>query len=91
MNKAELVATVQESLGGDTSKAAAERAVDAVLDGIKEGVRKDNSVTLIGFGTFSVSERAERTGVNPQTKEKMKIPASKTIRFKAGKSLKEVV
>ena len=72
MNKAELVVEVQKSLGGDTSKAAAERSVDAVVDGIKKGIKKDKTVQLIGFGTFSVSKHAARTGVNPQTKEKIK-------------------
>ena len=67
MNKAELVAQVQKNLGGDTSKAAAEAAVAAVLDSIKKGVKKDRNVQIIGFGTFSVVNRAARDGVNPQT------------------------
>ena len=62
MNKAELVAEVQKSLGADTSKAAAERAVEAVLEGVKKGIKKDKSVQLIGFGTFSVSNRAAQIG-----------------------------
>lgn len=90
MNKAELVLEVQKSLGGDTSKAAAERAVEAVIDAIKKGVKKDKAVQLIGFGTFSVAKRAARTGVNPQTGEKIKIKASKTVKFKAGAQLKEL-
>lgn len=91
MNKAELVAAVQKNLGDDTSKAAAERAVDAVLDGIKKGVKKDKAVQLIGFGTFSVTKRAARTGVNPQTGEKIKIKASKSVKFKPGAALKASV
>jgi nucleoid DNA-binding protein len=88
MNKAELVESVQKSLGGDTSKAAAERAVAAVVGGIEKGLQKDKSVQLIGFGTFSVSKRAARDGINPQTGEKIRIAASKTVKFKAGAGLK---
>ncbi|MAH13011.1 MAG: DNA-binding protein [Verrucomicrobia bacterium] len=88
MNKSELVEAVQKSLGGDTSKAAAEAAVAAVLEGITKGVKKDKSVQLIGFGTFSVVKRAARTGVNPRTGEKIKIKASKAVKFKAGAGLK---
>ncbi|MGB0370028.1 MAG: HU family DNA-binding protein [Opitutales bacterium] len=91
MNKAELVAEVQKNLGDETSKAAAERAVEAVLDSIKKGVKKDKSVQLIGFGTFEVVKRAARTGVNPQTGEKIKIKASKAVKFKAGSGLKSLV
>ena len=88
MNKSELVEAVQKSLGGDTSKAAAEAAVAAVLEGITKGVKKDKSVQLIGFGTFSVVKRAARTGVNPRTGEKIKIKASKAVKLKAGAGLK---
>ena len=88
MNKAELVESVQKSLGGDTSKAAAERAVAAVIDGVEKGLKKDKSVQLIGFGTFSVAKRAARDGINPQTGEKSRIAASKTVKFKAGAGLK---
>jgi len=91
MNKADLVETVQKELGKDTSKAAAERAVDAVLEAVKKGLKKDKAVQLIGFGTFSVAKRAARTGVNPQSGEKIKIKASKTVKFKAGAGLKAVV
>ncbi len=88
MNKSELVEAVQKSLGGDTSKAAADAAVSAVIAGITSGVKKDDSVQLIGFGTFSVVNRAARTGVNPRTGEKIKIKASKAVKFKAGAGLK---
>lgn len=91
MNKAELVESVQKAIGPDTSKAAAERCVAAVVDGIVKGLKKDKAVQLIGFGTFSVGKRAARQGINPQTGEKIKIKASKTIKFKAGASLKEQV
>lgn len=88
MNKADLVSEIQSSLGNDTSKAAAERALEAVLDGIKKGITSDQSVQLIGFGTFSVTNRAARMGVNPKTGEKIQIKASKSVKFKAGAGLK---
>lgn len=91
MNKSELVAETQEALGGDTTKAAAERAVDAVLDAIKKGIQEDEVVQLIGFGTFSVATREARMGVNPRTKEKIPIPASKTVKFKPGAGLRDLV
>ena len=89
-NKVELVAAVQKTLGPNTSKAEAERAVNAVLDGIKLGVKKTKSVQLIGFGTFKVAARKARVGVNPKTGEKIKIKASKTVKFVAGKALKAI-
>lgn len=88
MNKAELVQAVQKSLGKDTSKAQAERAVDAVVESIKTGLKKDQAVQLVGFGTFKVAARKARTGVNPKTGEKIKIKASKSVKFAAGKDLK---
>lgn len=91
MNKAELVEEVQKSLGGDTSKAAAERAVEAVIEGIKKGVKKDKNVQLIGFGTYSVSKRKARTGRNPQTGAEIKIKASNVVKFKPGTGLKSLV
>jgi len=91
MNKAELVNVVQKLLGGETSKAAAERSLDAVIDAIKAGLKKDHSVQLIGFGSFKVTSRKARTGINPKTKEKIKIKASKSVRFSPGKDLKAKV
>ena len=91
MNKAELVAEVQNSLGADTSKAAAERAVESVLEAVKKGIQNDQSVQIIGFGTFSVSHRAARQGINPQTGAKIQIAASKAVKFKAGAGLKAAV
>lgn len=88
MNKGELIEAVKANLGEDASKAQAERAVEAVLDGIKAGIKKDSSVQLIGFGTFSVVKRAARKGVNPKTGEKISIKASKNVKFKAGTALK---
>ena len=89
MNKVELVEAVQKSLGKETSKAEAERSVNAVIDAIKTGVKKTKTVQLIGFGTFKVATRKARTGVNPKTGAKIKIKASKTVKFVAGKALKE--
>ncbi len=91
MNKVELVEAVQKSLGKETSKAEAERAVNAVIDSIKIGVKKTKTVQLIGFGTFKVASRKARTGVNPKTGEKIKIKASKTVKFSAGKALKDIL
>lgn len=88
MNKAKLIESVQKALGADTSKSHAAAAVEAVVDGIKAGLKKDKSVQLIGFGTFKVANRKARTGVNPKTGEKIKIKASKTVKFVAGKDLK---
>lgn len=88
MNKAELVEAVQKALGGETSKRAAQEAVDAVLESIAKGVKKDKVVQLIGFGTFKVSKRAARTGRNPKTGETIKIAASKSVRFSPSSTLK---
>ncbi len=86
MNKVALIEAVQKSLG--TSKADSERAVNAVIDGIKLGIKKSKTVQLIGFGTFKVASRKARVGVNPKTGQKIKIKASKTVKFAAGKALK---
>jgi DNA-binding protein HU-beta len=91
MNKADLVSAVQKSLGKDTSRAEADRSVQAVIDAIKAGLKKDHSVQLVGFGTFKVAARKARIGVNPSTRLPMKIKASKTVRFTAGKDLKAKV
>jgi nucleoid DNA-binding protein len=86
MNKAELVGTVQKSLS--SSKAEAERAVEAVIDAIKSGLKKGKPVQLIGFGTFKVVNRKARMGINPKTGQPLKIKASKTVKFSVGKDLK---
>ncbi|MBQ4507607.1 MAG: HU family DNA-binding protein [Paludibacteraceae bacterium] len=82
MNKSELVAAVAAK--AEMSKAAAAVAVDAMLDAVIETVKKGENVQLIGFGTFSVAERAARKGVNPATKAVITIPARKAVKFKAG-------
>ena len=89
MNKQDLIeAVLTNKEAGIESKAAAARAIDAVLDGIAAGLKKDGNVQLIGFGTFAVKSRAARTGRNPQTGATIKIKASKTVGFKAGAALK---
>lgn len=89
MNRAELVEKIQKELGGETSKAAADRALSAVIEGIKAGVKKSKAVQLIGFGTFKVVSRKARTGVNPKTGEKIKIAASKSVKFSPGAEFKK--
>jgi DNA-binding protein HU-beta len=89
MNKAELIDAVAEAT--DLSKADAEKATNAVLDSIIDVLGKGDQVTLVGFGTFSVRDRAARTGRNPQTGETIQIKASKSPGFKAGKAFKDAV
>ena len=89
MNKTELTAAVAEQAG--ISKKDAEKALKAFTDVVAEELKNGGKVQLVGFGTFEVSERAEREGRNPQTKESITIPASKAPRFKAGKALKDMV
>ena len=89
MNKQDLVSKVAES--ADIPKTKAELAVNAVVEAIKGSLKKGDDVRLVGFGTFSVAQRAATTGRNPRTGEPIKIPASKQPKFKAGKELKEAV
>ena len=89
MNKAELVSALSEKTGA--SKKVSETSLNALVEIITESLKKDDKVQLIGFGTFEVRKRAARKGRNPQTKEEIKIPASKAPVFKAGKALKELV
>ncbi|MBN2752786.1 MAG: HU family DNA-binding protein [Rhodospirillaceae bacterium] len=89
MNKNDLVAAVAAQ--AELSKADAAKAVDAVFQAITEALQKNDEVRLVGFGTFSVAERAATEGRNPRTGEKITIPASKQPKFKAGKGLKDAV
>jgi len=89
VNKTELIDAVAE--GADISKAAATRAVDTMLETITSALAKGDQVALVGFGTFSVKERAARTGRNPRTGEAIQIAAAKVPGFKAGKALKDAV
>ena len=89
MNKAELVAAVAAKTG-DTKKSA-ESNVNAFIEVVKEALKGGEKIQLVGFGSFEVRKRAARKGRNPQTKEEIKIPASKAPVFKAGKALKDLV
>lgn len=89
MSKTELIELVAEK--AEISKAAAGRAIDAMLDGITKGLKKEGKVTFVGFGTFSAKKRAAREGINPLTKEPLKIPAKTVASFKAGSKLKDAL
>lgn len=89
MNKSDLIDAMADH--ADISKAAAGRALDGFVNAVIEAMKKGDTVSLIGFGSFSVRERAARDGRNPQTGETIKIKASKTPAFKAGKALKDAV
>ncbi|MEJ2621293.1 MAG: HU family DNA-binding protein [Candidatus Thiodiazotropha sp.] len=89
MNKAELIEAMAES--ADISKAAAGRALDGMVEAVTKAMQAGDTLSLVGFGTFSVKERAAREGRNPQTGETIKIKASKIPSFKAGKALKDAI
>lgn len=89
MNKSELIDTIAEK--ADISKVAAGRALEAVTESITSALKAGDSVTLVGFGTFSIKERAARTGRNPQTGKEISIAAARVPGFKAGKQLKDAV
>ncbi len=89
MNKKELVNAIAQS--ADLSKADASRALESVMQEVTKTLSKGDKVSLVGFGTFSVSNRAARTGRNPQNGETIQIPARKLAKFKAGKKLAEAV
>lgn len=89
MNKQELIEQVANEAG--ISKAAAAKVIDAFTGSVTSALKKGESVTLIGFGTFAVSERAARTGRNPQTGKELKIAARKAPAFRAGKGLKDAL
>lgn len=89
MTKAELIAKVAKD--AKITKAAANKSIDAIVDGISKALKKGDRVSLIGFGTFSVSKRKARTGRNPQTGKSIKIAARKVAKFKAGSALSKAV
>ena len=89
MNKTELIDKI--AAGAELTKAQAKAALDATTAAIKEALAADDKVALIGFGTFSVSERPAREGINPRTKEKITIAAKKNVKFKAGAELADAV
>ena len=89
MSKTELVELIAKEAG--LSKADAARALDATIAGITAGLKKEGRVALVGFGTFSAKQRAARDGINPLTKEPLRIPARVVASFKAGSKLKEAL
>lgn len=89
MNKTELIDKI--AAGAGLSKAEAKKALDATTAAIKEALVKGDKIQLVGFGTFSVNERPARDGINPATKEKIKIAAKKVAKFKAGAELADAV
>lgn len=89
MNKSELVDAIAEK--ADISKAAAGRALDAAIGAVRGALKKNDTVTLVGFGTFYVGERAARNGRNPRTGKSIKIKAARIPKFRAGKGLKDAV
>ena len=89
MNKAEFVGAVSDA--AELTKAEGGRAVEAVIEVVKKALKKGDTVSLVGFGTFVVRKRAARTGRNPRTGEQIKIKASKNPSFKAGKALKDAI
>ena len=89
MNKTELINKIAESAG--ISKADAKKALEATADTIKQALIAGDKIQLIGFGTFAVSERPAREGINPATKEKIQIPAKKVAKFKAGAELADAL
>lgn len=89
MNKSELIESIAQEAG--ISKAAAQKALDATTNAVTAALKKGDTVTLVGFGTFYVGERAERQGRNPKTGAPLTIAAAKTPKFRAGKALKDAL
>lgn len=89
MTKTELVSLIADK--GDYSKKDAEKALATVIDAITASLKKGEKISLVGFGTFEVRDRAAKTAINPMTKEKIQVPAKKVPAFKAGKALKDAV
>lgn len=87
MNKTELIDHIAKQ--ADISKAAAGRALEAIVGGIRTSLKKGNTVTLVGFGTFTVGKRAARTGRNPRTGDSIRIKAARVPKFRPGKALKD--
>jgi DNA-binding protein HU-beta len=91
VNKAELIESVQKNLGEGCSRAHAERCVNATIECIGKGLKKDRAVQLVGFGTFLVKNVKARMGRNPKTGQEIKIPAGRRVGFKAGAQLKDLI
>jgi DNA-binding protein HU-beta len=89
LNKADLIEQIAQA--AEISKSAAERAVDALVVAVKTSLKKEETVTLVGFGTFYAGRRAARTGRNPRTGAEVKISAARLPKFRAGKALKDAI
>jgi DNA-binding protein HU-beta len=89
LTKAELISAIASEAG--LKKVEAERAIAALTGTIQGALHDGRKVTLVGFGTFSIAERAERVGTHPQTRQRMTIPSSKSVRFRPGKAMREAV
>ena len=89
MNKTELINAIAEK--ANLTKTDAKNALDAAIEAVSNALAANDKVALLGFGTFSVSEKSARTGINPRTKEKIEIPARKAVKFKAGAELENKV
>ena len=89
MNKADMIEHI--AITAEISKSAAERAVDAVIGAVKTSLRKDQTVTLVGFGSFYVGRRAARAGRNPRTGAEIRIAATRVPKFRAGKALRDAI
>ena len=89
MNKADLIEQIAQA--AEISKSAAERSIDALVAAVKTSLRKDEEVTLVGFGTFYAARRQARTGRNPRTGEAVSIAAARVPKFRAGKALKDAI
>ena len=89
MNKQDLIAKIAKDV--DLSKTAASAAVDSLIDGVTKALKKGDSITFVGFGTFKTTQRKARTARNPQTGATIKIPKRRVVRFTAGKALKDAV
>jgi DNA-binding protein HU-beta len=89
MNKADLIEQIAQS--AEISRSAAERAIDALVSAVKTGLRRGDSVTLVGFGSFYARERAARSGRNPRTGAAIRIGAAKVPKFRAGKALRDAI
>ncbi len=89
MNKAELIDAI--AANSKLSKADSKKALDAFIKVVTNALKKGDKIVLVGFGTFSISQRKERTGRNPQTGKEIKIPAKKVVKFKAGSDLSSVI
>lgn len=88
MNKTELINAISEKAG--LSKADSKKALDAFIESVGEELKKGGKIALVGFGTYSVTEKAARKGINPRTKQQIDIPAKKVVKFKAGADLADL-